>query len=53
MTQKQKYLPIMLKTETYKNLKQLALNQTMPMTRLVDLLYDEYMKNQKQKADSD
>lgn len=45
-----KYVSAMVKVETYKNLKQLSLDLGIPLTRVIDLLYDEYKK---QKADKD
>jgi hypothetical protein len=39
-----KYVSAMIKVETYKKLKGLALELGMPLTRLIDVLYDHYMK---------
>ena len=44
-----KYVSAMIKVDTYKNLKQLALDLGIPLTQVIDLLYSEY---QKQKADA-
>ena len=38
------YKTVRVKTETYKKLKQLALDLDMPLTRLINLLYNEYTK---------
>ena len=45
----QDYKMLRVKTETYKRLKQIALDFDMPLTKLIDKLLEEH---QKQKADS-
>ena len=45
----QDYKMLRVKTETYKQLKQIALDFDIPLTRLIDKLLEEH---QKQKADS-
>jgi antitoxin component of RelBE/YafQ-DinJ toxin-antitoxin module len=47
------YKSARIKNDTYKNLKLLAIELGMPMTQVIDLIYDEFIKNQKQKADAD
>ncbi|MFA5921206.1 MAG: hypothetical protein WC856_07925 [Methylococcaceae bacterium] len=46
----QNYVSARIKKDTYKNLKQLALDLNMPLTQVFDFLYNHY---QKQKADAD
>lgn len=46
----QDYKMLRVKSETYKQLKQLALDFDIPLTKLIDKLLEEH---QKQKADAD
>jgi hypothetical protein len=43
------YVSARIKRDTYKNLKQLALDLNMPLTQVFDFLYAQY---QKQKPDA-
>ena len=45
------YVSARVKRDTYRNLKQLALDLNLPLTRVFDFLYDQY-QDQKQKADA-
>lgn len=49
-TPPKKYVSAMVKVDTYKNLKQLALDLNIPLTQVFDFLYNQH---QKQKADAD
>lgn len=40
-----KYVSAMIKVDTHKNLKQLALDLGMPLTQVIDLLYREFKEN--------
>lgn len=46
------YKMLRVNSETYKQLKQLALDLDIPLTRLIDKLLSVYL-NQEQKADAD
>lgn len=42
----QNYKSVRVKTDTYKKLKRLAVEMEVPITRLIDLMYDAYIKAQ-------
>jgi len=42
-----KYKPVMLKTETYKTIKQLTIDLELPLTQVIDLLLKEYRDRHK------
>ena len=39
------YKAVRIKTDTYKKIKLLAVEMDMPITRLIDLMYDEYLRS--------
>lgn len=42
--QNQNYVSARIKKDTYKKLKQLALDLDVPLTRLIDIMYEHYQK---------
>jgi hypothetical protein len=40
-----KYVSLLVKVQTHKNLKQLSLDLGLPLTQLIDLLLKEYQEN--------
>lgn len=46
------YVSARVKKETYKKLKQLALDLGIPLTQVFDVLYDQYKKRERKQAKS-
>ena len=42
-----RYVSARIKTTTYRNLKQLALDLGIPLTQVIDVLYDHYQNEKK------
>lgn len=40
-----RYKSMRVKAGTYKNIKRLSVETDIPMTRLIDIMYDEYIKS--------
>jgi len=45
MSSNNNYVSARIKKNTYKNIKQLALDLNIPLTKTIDFLYDYYKKN--------
>lgn len=42
---KENYKSVRIKIDTYKKVRHLAVDMDIPITRLIDLMYDEYLKS--------